>query len=72
MAAELIQHLASFFNIQHLASDLEIAEDRLRKLMRVMESARELQSVRQRLTVDIADQVFYCSITGNKWSEFSF
>lgn len=59
VAAELVQHLANFFNVQHLACDIVIADDRLGQLMRVMESVRELQCVRQRLTVEISDQVSF-------------
>lgn len=55
--AELIQHLATFFNVQHLASDIEINDDHLKQLMGLMEGVNGLQAVRQRLTVDMADQV---------------
>ena len=55
--AELIQHLATFFNIQHLNSDIEIRDDHLKELMQLMEGVAGLQAVRQRLTVDMADQV---------------
>lgn len=53
--SELIQHLATFFNIQNLASDIEINEEYSKQLVDLMEGVRELQSVRQRLTVDMAD-----------------
>lgn len=55
--AELVQHLATFFNIQHLASHIDIDDTHLKELVDLMEGVRGLQSVRQRLTVDMADQM---------------
>lgn len=56
-ASELIQHLAGFLNVQHLTSEIEAADLALRDLLDLMQNARELQAVRQRLTVDMANQV---------------
>lgn len=55
--SELVQHLATFFNIQHLASNIEIDDTHFKQLIDLMEGVRGLQSVRQRLTVDMADQM---------------
>lgn len=55
--SELIQHLANFFNIQNLASDIEINQDYSKELVELMEGVRDLQAVRQRLTVDMADKM---------------
>lgn len=55
--SELVQHLANFFNVQHLASDIQISDQHLKKLTELMEGVGGHQAVRQRLTVDMADQV---------------
>ena len=55
--SDLIQHLATFFNVQQLASDIEISENQLKELTELMEGVRGHQAIRQRLTVDMADQV---------------
>lgn len=55
--SDLIQHLATFFNVQHLASEIEIRDDHLEQLMELMEGVRGYQAIRQRLTVDMADQM---------------
>lgn len=55
--SEMIQHLATFFNIQHLASDIDIDDIYFNQLVNLMEGVRGLQGVRQKLTVDMADQM---------------
>lgn len=55
--SELIQHLATFFNVQHLATEIEIRDDHRKQLLELMEGVRGYQAIRQRLTVDMADQV---------------
>lgn len=55
--SELVQHLANFFNVQHLASDIQISDHHLKELTELMEGVGGHQAVRQRLTVDMADQV---------------
>ncbi|XP_057373996.1 Bardet-Biedl syndrome 2 protein-like isoform X1 [Daphnia carinata] len=55
--SELIQHLAKFFNVQHLGTEIEIRDDHRKELLELMEGVRGYQAIRQRLTVDMADQV---------------
>ena len=55
--SELIQNLAMFFNVSQLASDIEVNDERMKEFLNLMEGIRDLQSIRQRLTVDMADQV---------------
>ena len=57
VCADIIQQLASFLNIQQLASEIEIDSEELEQLMALLHNIRELQSVRQRLTIDTAEQV---------------
>ena len=56
-ASELIQHLSSFLNVQQLSSEIEVSDEALRDIVELTNSVRELQAVRQRLTVDMANQV---------------
>lgn len=56
-AAELIQHLSAFLNVQQLAADIEASESAIQSLLSLVHSTQELQAVRQRLTVDMANQV---------------
>lgn len=56
VCADLVQHLAIFFNVQHLASEIDMTPAEIQKWILLLENIRQLQSVRQRLTVDITEQ----------------
>lgn len=57
LAGELIQHLATFLKVPNLSSDIEITEEHMTQMLELMQRAQDLQEVRQRLTVGIANQV---------------
>ncbi len=57
LCAEVIQNLAAFFRLVQMAATIEMADEPLRCLTDLMRQIRELQSIRQRLTADMADQV---------------
>ena len=56
ICTDLVQHLSTFFNVQHLASEIEMSPAEIQKWTLLLENIRQLQSVRQRLTVDITEQ----------------
>ena len=56
---DVIQHLAAFLNIQQLGSEIEIDADELKTILAILQNIRQLQSVRQRLTIDTAQQVAF-------------
>lgn len=60
--ADIIQHLTAFLNIQELGSEIEIDPDELKEIVATLQNIRQLQSVRQRLTIDTAQQVLTFAI----------
>lgn len=56
-AAAIIQHLASFINVNQLASDIEISDDHMKELVSLTGKVKDLQVLRQRLQIDMANQV---------------
>lgn len=63
--ADIIQHLAAFLNIHQLGSEIEIDSAELEEILAILKNIRQLQSVRQRLTIDTAQQVLFLPIKLN-------
>lgn len=57
VCAEIIQSLVSFLNIQNLMSEVQMSDACLENHADLFRKTKDLQSLRQRLTVDISDQV---------------
>jgi len=56
-AAAIIQHLASFLNVNQIACDIQISDDHMRELVLLTSKVKDLQVLRQRLQIDMTNQV---------------
>ena len=56
-ASAVIQHLASFLNVQQLNSTIEISDEHMKDLVLLTNKVQDLQVIRQRLQIESANQV---------------